>query len=67
MAPEENGTGKVTEIVKAVGELVDKVPVYQDAVQPAAKEIGKGLKVVARAVNAALVPVEGLIWGVEQI
>ena len=43
------------------------MPVYQDAVQPAAKEIGKGLQVVAKAVNAALIPVEGLIWGVEQI
>lgn len=66
MADEEK-SGSVTEIAKAIGEIVDKVPVYQDAVQPAAKEIGKGLQVVARAVNAALVPVEGLIWGVEQI
>lgn len=66
MADEEK-SGSVTEIAKAIGEIVDKVPVYQDAVQPAAKEIGKGLQVVAKAVNAALTPVEGLIWGVEQI
>ena len=66
MADEEK-TGSVTEIAKAIGEIVDKVPVYQDAIQPAAKEIGKGLQVVAKAVNAALIPVEGLIWGVEQI
>lgn len=66
MADEEK-TGSVTEIAKAIGEIVDKVPVYQDAVQPAAKELGKGLQVVAKAVNAALIPVEGLIWGVEQI
>ena len=66
--PEENDkSGSITEIVKAVGELADKVPVYQDAIQPAAKQIGKGLEVVAKAVNAALTPVEGLIWGVEQI
>lgn len=66
--PEEQGkNGSVTEIVKVVGELADKVPIYQDAVQPAAREVGKGLQVVAKAVNAALVPVEGLIWGVERI
>lgn len=68
--PEENdksGSGSITEIVKAVGELAEKVPVYQDAIQPAAKQIGKGLEVVARAVNAALTPVEGLIWGIERI
>jgi hypothetical protein len=64
---DEENSGSVTEIAKAIGEIVDKVPVYQDAVQPAAKEIGKGLQVVAKAVNAALIPVEGLIWGVEQI
>jgi len=66
--PDENTDGgKLAEVVKAVGELADKVPIYQDAIQPAAKEVGKGLYVVARAVNAALIPVEGLIWGVEQI
>jgi hypothetical protein len=64
---DEEKAGSITEIAKAIGEIVDKVPVYQDAVQPAAKELGKGLQVVAKAVNAALVPVEGLIWGVEQI
>lgn len=63
----EDKPGSVTEIAKAIGEVVDKVPIYQDAVQPAAKEIGKGLQVVAKAVNAALTPVEGLIWGIEQI
>lgn len=66
MADEEKA-GSVTEIAKAIGVIVDEVPVYQDAIQPAAKEIGKGLQVVAKAVNAALIPVEGLIWGVEQI
>ena len=68
MSEEENNkTSSTTEIAKAVGEIVDKVPIYQDAIQPAAKEVGKGLKVIAKAVNTALMPVEGLIWGVEQI
>lgn len=67
MPEEVDKPGSVTEIAKVVSEIADKVPVYQDAIQPAAKELGKGLQVVAKAVNAALVPVEGLIWGVEKI
>lgn len=59
--------GKVSGTVKAVSELVKAVPIYQDAVQPAAKEAGKSLHLVVRAVNAALTPVEGLVWGVERI
>src|SRR5690348_3071068 len=62
----ENG-GVVGETAKAVAELAKSVPVYQDAIQPAAKEAGKSLHLVARAVNAALIPVEGLVWGVERI
>jgi hypothetical protein len=66
--PEENiKSGSITEIARVVGELADKIPVYQDAVQPAAKEIGKGLQIIAKAVNAALIPIEGFIWGVENI
>ena len=34
---------KPSELVKAVAEVVKAVPVYQDALQPAAKQIGKGL------------------------
>jgi len=63
----ENKDSSVSEITKAVGEIVDKVPIYEDAIQPAAKEVGKGLHIVAKAVNAALAPVEGLVWGVDKI
>jgi hypothetical protein len=62
----ENG-GTIGETAKAVAELAKSVPIYQDAIQPAAKEAGKSLHLVARAVNAALAPVEGLVWGVERI
>lgn len=67
MSDPETKASSVGDIAKAVAEVVDKVPVYQDAIQPAAVEVGKGLQIVARAVNAALTPVEGLIWGVEKI
>ena len=62
-APEGNIEGTV----KAVTELVKAVPVYDDALQPIAKETGKALQTVGRAVNAALLPVRGLVWGVEKI
>ncbi|MFZ1852394.1 MAG: DUF4393 domain-containing protein [Nitrosomonas sp.] len=62
----ENG-GAIGETAKAVSELAKSVPIYQDAIQPAAKEAGKSLHLVTRAVNAALTPVEGLVWGIEKI
>lgn len=66
IAGEEN-LGAVTETVKVVAELAKAVPIYEDALQPAAKQVGKSLETVGRAVNAALMPVEGLIWGIEAI
>ncbi|PWK82131.1 DUF4393 domain-containing protein [Fulvimonas soli] len=66
MSGNENG-GAIGETAKAVAELAKSVPIYQDAIQPAAKEAGKSLHLVTRAVNAALTPVEGLVWGVERI
>jgi hypothetical protein len=43
------------------------VPVYQDAVQPAAREIGKALQTVAKTIHIALAPVAGLVWGYDRI
>ena len=64
----ESGSGGISsETVKAVADIAKAVPVYQDAIQPAAIEAGKSLLLVTRAVNAALIPVEGLVWGVEKI
>ncbi|MCF8075993.1 MAG: DUF4393 domain-containing protein [Desulfotignum sp.] len=53
--------------IKAVSGLVEKVPVYQDAIQPLAKETGKALCTVGKTVNAALMPIRGLVWGIDQI
>ena len=59
--------GNVEGTIKAVTGLVKEVPVYDDAIQPLAKEAGKALQTVGRTVNAALLPVRGLVWGIEQI
>ncbi len=64
---EENKKTNVKATIDAVTGLVQAVPVYQDTLQPAAKEVGKSLAVVAKTVNIALAPVKVLVWGYEQI
>lgn len=64
---DEESSGNVEGTIKAVTELVKEVPVYEDAIQPVAKEAGKALQTVGRTVNAALLPVRGLVWGIEKI
>jgi len=58
--------GNVEGTIKAVTGLVKEVPIYEDAIQPVAKEAGKVFHTVGRAVNAALIPVKGLVWGIEK-
>jgi len=53
--------------VKAVAGLVKAVPVYDDAIQPAAKEVGKSLETVAKSINVVLSPLRALVWGYDQI
>jgi hypothetical protein len=67
MPEEPEKSGSVTDAAKAIAAITENIPVYQDAVQPAAKEVGKGLHLVAKAVNSALVPLEAFVWGVDQI
>ncbi len=66
-APTNNDNSLETGI-KAAAVLANKVPpLYEDAFQPAAKELGKTLEITTRAVNAALSPVKGLVWGIEEL
>jgi hypothetical protein len=64
---EEEDNNKIKGTVEAVTGLVKALPVYQDAVQPAAKEIGKTLETVAKTVNVALMPLKGFVWSFEQL
>jgi hypothetical protein len=54
---------KVRDVAEAVKGIVEAVPVYQDVVQPAAREVGKGLQTVAQTILIALAPLEALVWG----
>jgi len=55
------------DVVDAATGLVKAIPLYQDSIQPAAKEVGKALETVAKTVNVALAPVGALVWSYEQI
>jgi len=58
---------KIRDAADAVKGIVEAVPIYQDALQPAAKEIGKGLETVAKTIHIALAPIAALVWGYGQI
>lgn len=64
---EESKEGNIAGTVNAVTGLVKAVPVYEDAIQPVAKEIGKALETIVKTVNVALAPLEGIVWGYDQI
>lgn len=53
--------------IDAVTGLAKAIPIYDDAIQPAAKEIGKSLATVTKTINIALAPVSALVWGYEKI
>jgi len=41
--------------------------IAETALEPAAKEFGKGLTTVAKAINIALFPIEAVVWGYDEI
>ena len=67
MGAEENKDANIKGTIEAVTGLVKEIPIYQDAVQPAAKEIGKSLETITKTVNIALSPIKALVWGYEKI
>jgi hypothetical protein len=59
--------GIIKQTVDSVTALTKAVPIYQDAVQPFAKEAGKALGTVGKAVNVALAPISLVVWGYDKI
>jgi hypothetical protein len=64
---QDHSEGSLEGTINAVTELAKAVPIYQDAIQPVALETGRALQTVGKAVNVALSPIRGMIWGYEQI
>jgi len=66
-----NETSKPDSNIKSTIEvatgLIKAIPVYQDAIQPSAQQIGKSLETITKTVNIALAPIKALVWGYEQI
>jgi len=58
---------KIKNTAEAVKGIFEAVPVYQDGLQPAVKQIGIALETVAKTVNVALSPISILVWGYDQI
>lgn len=67
MIEENSKDNNVKSTIDAVTGLAKAIPVYNDAVQPAAKEIGKSLATVTKTINIALAPISALVWGFEKI
>lgn len=67
MGENENKDTNVKATIDAVTGLLNAIPVYQDTLQPAAKQIGNTLETASKLVNIALFPVRGLVWGYEKI
>lgn len=63
----DNSGGNIKNTIDAVTGLVKAIPIYDDAIQPAAKQIGKSLLTVTKLVNVALTPVSILVWGYDKI
>ena len=69
MEASENNSkeSNVKSTIDAVIGLAKAIPIYDDAIQPAAKEIGKSLATVTKTINIVLAPISALVWGYEKI
>ena len=65
--PEQQKDSNIKSTIDAVAGLAKAIPIYNDAIQPAAKEIGKSLATVTKTINIALAPVSALVWGYDKI
>ncbi|WP_082899171.1 DUF4393 domain-containing protein [Sulfitobacter sp. EhC04] len=63
MSEEENKS----DLINSAANLAKAIPIYDDALQPVMKETGKVLSTAGRAVNVAIAPIRGLVWGAERI
>lgn len=53
--------------IDAMTGLAKAIPIYEDAIQPAAQELGKSLATMAKTINIALAPISAIVWGYEKI
>jgi hypothetical protein len=54
-------------VAKATAEIVKAVPIYDDALKPVAKEVGKALGTLGGVINIALAPLAAMVYGYDTI
>ena len=57
----------VKDAADAIRGVVKAVPIYEDMLQPTAKELGRNLETEAKSVRLVLAPVAALVWGYDRI
>lgn len=65
MLKEQIAKEAATEVAKGIAQVFPVI--YQDVAQPAAKQVGKALETLTGAVNAALAPLELMVWSYEHV
>lgn len=58
---------KIRDAADAVKGIVQAVPIYQDGLQPAVRQVGIALETIAKTIHIALSPISALVWGYEQV
>lgn len=64
---DEPDNSALSQTLDSAANLAKAIPIYEDALQPVAKEIGKSLSTVGKTLNLALEPLNGIVWGYERI
>jgi hypothetical protein len=59
--------GNIKDTVEVVKGLAEAIPVYEDILQPAAREVGRGIQTLSKTIHIALAPIATLVWGYEKI
>ena len=57
-----NDEHKIRDAAVTVRGIVEAVPIYEDALQPAAREIGTALWAIAKAIHIAILPLRLVVW-----
>jgi len=61
----DDNSNSTDQIVDAIKDIVPVI--YDDALKPVSKEVGKALGTLGKTVNMALAPISAVVWGYEQI
>lgn len=59
--------GNLKDAADVIEGITKTVPIYQDLLQPAMQELGKGVHTLAKTVNIALAPISAFVWSYDTI